>query len=164
MLDKLTDKTKGSSFQPETDGRMINGGCRLPQQLPAGHGGTDGVDAEAGRAALRCCPASSHIAAQRALVETAPARNVPHSLYDAVAYRDVLVPPIDSAVLHTGQEDEPVPCGQRHRAFRDWIDRRPTSLAGPDYDATISFGLPFEPEDSQYGKYGTASVEEKVCR
>ena len=21
------------------------------------------------------------------------------------------------------------------------------------YDATISFGLPFEPEDSQYGKY-----------
>ena len=22
----------------------------------------------------------------------------------------------------------------------------------PDYDATISFGLPFEPEDSQYGK------------
>ena len=83
----------------------------------------------AGRAALRCCPASSHIAAQRALVETAPARYVPHSLYDAVAYRDVLVPPIDSAVLHTGQGDEPVPCGQRHRAFRDWIDRRPTSLA-----------------------------------
>ena len=28
-----------------------------------------------------------------------------------------------------------------------------TGLAGPDYDATISFGLPFEPEDSQYGKY-----------
>ena len=23
----------------------------------------------------------------------------------------------------------------------------------PDYAATISFGLPFEPEDSQYGKY-----------
>ena len=33
-----------------------------------------------------------------------------------------------------------------------WIDRRLTGLAGPDYDATISFGLPFEPEDSQYGK------------
>ena len=32
-----------------------------------------------------------------------------------------------------------------------WIDRRLTGLAGPDYDATISFGLPFEPEDSQYG-------------
>ena len=32
------------------------------------------------------------------------------------------------------------------------IDRRLTGLAGPDYDATISFGLPFEPEDSQYGK------------
>ena len=34
-----------------------------------------------------------------------------------------------------------------------WIDRRLTGLAGPDYDATISFGLPIEPEDSQYGKY-----------
>ena len=33
-----------------------------------------------------------------------------------------------------------------------WIDRRLTGLAGPDDDATISFGLPFEPEDSQYGK------------
>ena len=33
-----------------------------------------------------------------------------------------------------------------------WIDRRLTGLAGPDYAATISFGLPFEPEDSQYGK------------
>ena len=33
-----------------------------------------------------------------------------------------------------------------------WIDRRLTGLAGPDYDANISFGLPLEPEDSQYGK------------
>ena len=33
-----------------------------------------------------------------------------------------------------------------------WIDRSLTGLAGPDYDATISFGLPIEPEDSQYGK------------
>ena len=33
-----------------------------------------------------------------------------------------------------------------------WIDRRLTGLAAPDYDATISFGLLFEPEDSQYGK------------
>ena len=32
------------------------------------------------------------------------------------------------------------------------IDRPLTGLAGPDYDATISFGLPFEPEDSQYGE------------
>ena len=32
------------------------------------------------------------------------------------------------------------------------IDRRLTGLAGPDYDATISFGLPVEPEDSQYGE------------
>ena len=34
-----------------------------------------------------------------------------------------------------------------------WIDRRLTGLAGPDYDATISFGLPFEPEDCPYGEY-----------
>ena len=33
-----------------------------------------------------------------------------------------------------------------------WIDRRLTGLAGPDYAATVSFGLPFEPEDSQYGE------------
>ena len=33
-----------------------------------------------------------------------------------------------------------------------WIDRRLTGLAGPDDDATISFGLPIEPEDSQYGE------------
>ena len=33
-----------------------------------------------------------------------------------------------------------------------WIDRSLTGLAGPDYDATISFGLPFEPEDSQCGE------------
>ena len=32
------------------------------------------------------------------------------------------------------------------------IDRRLTGLAGPDNDATISFGLPIEPEDSQYGE------------
>ena len=33
-----------------------------------------------------------------------------------------------------------------------WIDRSLTGLAGPEYHATISVGLPFEPEDSQYGK------------
>ena len=32
------------------------------------------------------------------------------------------------------------------------IDRRLSGLAGPDYDATISFGLPFESEDCQYGE------------
>ena len=34
----------------------------------------------------------------------------------------------------------------------NWIHRRLNGLAEPDYDATLSFGLPFEPEDSQYGK------------
>ena len=33
-----------------------------------------------------------------------------------------------------------------------WIDRRLTGPAGPEYHAIISFGLPFESEDSQYGK------------
>ena len=35
-----------------------------------------------------------------------------------------------------------------------WIDRRLIGLAGPDYDAIISFGLPIDPEDSQYGNPG----------
>ena len=34
----------------------------------------------------------------------------------------------------------------------NWIDRRLTGLAGPGYHAIISIGLPFEPEDSQYGE------------
>ena len=38
--------------------------------------------------------------------------------------------------------------------------RRLTGLAGPDYDATISFGLPIEPEDSQYGK---SRLEKNTC-
>ena len=33
-----------------------------------------------------------------------------------------------------------------------WIDRRLTGLAGREYHATILFGLPIEPEDSQYGE------------
>ena len=33
-----------------------------------------------------------------------------------------------------------------------WIDRRLPGLAGPEYHAIISFGLPIEPEDSQYGE------------
>ena len=35
-----------------------------------------------------------------------------------------------------------------------WIDRSLTGLAGPDYDATISFGLPFELGDCPYGESG----------
>ena len=34
-----------------------------------------------------------------------------------------------------------------------WRDRRLNGLAGPEYHAIISFGLPIEPEDSQYGEY-----------
>ena len=51
-----------------------------------------------------------------------------------------------------------------------WIDRRLTGLAGPDYDAPISLGLPIEPEDSQYGKYriqfdpwSRLVIEEYLC-
>ncbi len=43
-----------------------------------------------------------------------------------------------------------------------WIDRRLTGLAGPDYGATISFGLPIEPEDSQYGKYRVTPVSPSI--
>ena len=32
-------------------------------------------------------------------------------------------------------------------------DRALTGFAGHDYDAAISFGMPYEPEDSQYGEY-----------
>ena len=39
-----------------------------------------------------------------------------------------------------------------------WIDRRLTGLARPDYDATVSFGLPFESEDCHYGKYRHSSL------
>ena len=44
-----------------------------------------------------------------------------------------------------------------------WIDRRLTGLAGPEYHAIISFGLPFESEDCQYGKsqvYGLYDQDE----
>ena len=47
-----------------------------------------------------------------------------------------------------------------------WIDRRLTDLAGPDHDAPISFGLPLEPEDSQYGKsrlYSLAACKRRSC-
>ena len=33
-----------------------------------------------------------------------------------------------------------------------WIDRSLTGLAGPDDDATISFGLPYELGDCPYGE------------
>ena len=41
--------------------------------------------------------------------------------------------------------------GKNRISYR--IDRRLSGLAGPDDDATISFGLPIEPKDSQYGEY-----------
>ena len=43
-----------------------------------------------------------------------------------------------------------------------WIDWRLTGLAEPDYGATISFGLPIEPEDSQYGKYRQKPVCDNI--
>ena len=42
--------------------------------------------------------------------------------------------------------------GSRQESHPHRIDRRLTGLAGPDYDATISFGLPFEPKGCLYGK------------
>ena len=43
-----------------------------------------------------------------------------------------------------------------------WIDRRLTGLAGPEYHAIISFGLPYEPEDSQYGKFRSMSIDKGI--
>ena len=37
-------------------------------------------------------------------------------------------------------------------------DRALTGFAGHDYDAAISFGMPYEPEDSQYGEYWSKPV------
>ena len=39
------------------------------------------------------------------------------------------------------------------------IDQSLTGLVGPDYDATVSFGLPFEPEDFQHGKSRMAIID-----
>ena len=44
------------------------------------------------------------------------------------------------------------------------IDRRLTGLAGPEYGATISFRLPFEPEDSQYGESRLKTVPPHTIR
>ena len=44
-----------------------------------------------------------------------------------------------------------------------WIDRSLTGLAGPDYDASISIGLPFEPEYSQYGGSRVESPNRRIC-
>ena len=52
--------------------------------------------------------------------------------------------------------------GKNRISYR--IDRRPTGLAGPDYDATISFGLPLEPENSQYGKYRLRALPSRSRR
>ena len=56
--------------------------------------------------------------------------------------------------------------GKNHIPY--WIDRRLTGLAGPEYHAIISFGLPIEPEDPQYGKsrnnYVDRVKEEKLMK
>ena len=45
-----------------------------------------------------------------------------------------------------------------------WIDRRLTGLAGPEYDATISFGLPFESEDCPYGESRMRMFYREMCQ
>ena len=42
------------------------------------------------------------------------------------------------------------------------IDRRLSGLAGPEYHAIISIGLPIKPEDSQYGKSWLISLRRDV--
>ena len=50
--------------------------------------------------------------------------------------------------------------GKNRISYR--IDRRLTGLAGPDYDAPISFGLPSDSEDCQYGKSRLRSIGDEV--
>ena len=50
--------------------------------------------------------------------------------------------------------------GKRRIPYR--IDRRLNGLAGTEYHAIISFGLPIEPEDSQYGKYRVEQTVKKL--
>ena len=62
-----------------------------------------------------------------------------------------------TAIRFTPHHAEPPPpsANQLHGKNRIpyWIDRRLTGLARTQYHAIISFGLPIEPEDSQYGEY-----------
>ena len=46
--------------------------------------------------------------------------------------------------------------GKNRNPYR--IDRALTGFAGHDYDVAISFGMPYEPEDSQYGKYWSRAL------
>ena len=61
---------------------------------------------------------------------------------------------------HEDDEDGQEGCSMPANASLTWIDRRLSGLAVPDYDATISFGLPFESEDSRYGKYRVKGLSE----
>ena len=51
----------------------------------------------------------------RPLVEPASTWDVPHRFHEAVAHRDILVPPVYGAVLYIGEEDEPVTRAQWNR-------------------------------------------------
>ena len=55
----------------------------------------------------------------------------------------------------TGGEPKTTKTDKKHGSRQEshpLLDRRRlTGLAGPEYHATISFGLPIEPEGSQYG-------------
>ena len=50
--------------------------------------------------------------------------------------------------------------GKNRISYR--IDRRLTGLAGPDYHAPISFGLPSDSEDCHYGKSRLRSIGDEV--
>ena len=47
-----------------------------------------------------------------------------------------------------GQQGEDYGCKRTHY----WADRALTGFAGPDYDAAISFRMPYGPETSQCGE------------
>ena len=39
-------------------------------------------------------------------------------------------------------------CGSRRKSYYHWPDRALTGFARPNYDAAISFGVPYEPEET----------------
>ena len=73
----------------------------------------------------------------------------------------------EPATTSTKDSQDPIGGGWTRNMVRGknripyWIDRRLNGLAGPEYHAIISFGLPIEPEDSQYGLYRPSGLS---CR
>ena len=76
------------------------------------------------------------------------------AIFYAIIERDCI--PVQGPCHPAGMGHEDDENGQEGRydckRIPYWIDRRLTCFARPEYDASISFGLTFEPEHCQFGK------------